>query len=130
MKKVAALSSGVLLGFALMTGAIAQSKPPVSPSIQKSILTDGQGMTLYTFDHDTSGKSSCTDECAQKWPPASAGKDAPTDGKYGQITRGDGSKQMTYDDKPLYRWVKDQAPGDTTGDGIGGVWHVVRPSRK
>ena len=33
--------------------------------------------------------------------------------------------QWTYDDMPLYLWVKDAVPGDTTGDGVGGVWHAA-----
>jgi predicted lipoprotein with Yx(FWY)xxD motif len=27
----------------------------------------------------------------------------------------------------LYFWSKDAKPGDTTGDGVRAVWHVVRP---
>ena len=33
------------------------------------ILTDANGMTLYTFDKDTAGTSNCYDECAANWPP-------------------------------------------------------------
>jgi predicted lipoprotein with Yx(FWY)xxD motif len=43
------------------------------------------------------------------------------------LTRGDGSNQWAYKDKPLYRFAKDQKPGDLTGDGVGGVWHVAKP---
>jgi predicted lipoprotein with Yx(FWY)xxD motif len=37
----------------------------------KMVLTDANGMTLYTFDKDTNGdgKSVCNDDCAVKWPP-------------------------------------------------------------
>jgi predicted lipoprotein with Yx(FWY)xxD motif len=28
---------------------------------------------------------------------------------------------------PLYLWVKDEKPGDTTGDGVNSVWHVAKP---
>lgn len=28
---------------------------------------------------------------------------------------------------PLYYWVKDKKPGDVTGDGVNGVWHVAKP---
>jgi predicted lipoprotein with Yx(FWY)xxD motif len=28
--------------------------------------------------------------------------------------------------KPLYLWSKDQKPGDITGDGFNGIWHVVK----
>ncbi|MBL8460197.1 MAG: hypothetical protein JNM92_12600, partial [Zoogloea sp.] len=29
--------------------------------------------------------------------------------------------------KPLYRWIKDQKPGDRSGDGVNAVWHLARP---
>src|SRR4030065_581306 len=34
------------------------------------------------------------------------------------------------DDKgrPLYNWLNDTKPGDTTGQGVGGVWYVVSPT--
>jgi Secreted repeat of unknown function len=31
----------------------------------------------------------------------------------------------TYDGKPLYFYSGDKKKGDKTGDGIGGVWHIV-----
>ena len=49
-------------------------------------------------------------------------------GEYQVITRDDGGKQWAYKVKPLYTWVKDQKPGDVTGDGFNNnVWHVARP---
>ena len=35
-------------------------------------LTDAKGMTLYTFDKDTPGKSACNEPCAASWPPLMA----------------------------------------------------------
>lgn len=43
------------------------------------------------------------------------------------ITRDDGSKQWAYKGKPVYYWVKDKAAGDKTGDGVAGVWHIIKP---
>jgi predicted lipoprotein with Yx(FWY)xxD motif len=34
-------------------------------------------------------------------------------------------KIVAYDGWPLYFWVKDTKPGDTTGDGVGEVWHTA-----
>lgn len=95
----------------------------------KGILTNSDGMTLYVFDKDqtASGKSACNGDCAQKWPPLTAGYGAKASGDYTIITRDDGSKQWAYKGKPLYLWVKDQKPGDATGDGIKGVWHTAKP---
>lgn len=39
--------------------------------------------------------------------------------------RTDGTMQWAYEGKPLYLWTKDTKPGDVTGDGVGGVWHVI-----
>lgn len=91
-----------------------------------TILTDNQGMTLYTFDKDKKGESVCYDGCAAKWPPYTASEYAK--GKWGfkVITRKDGTKQWAYKNKPLYTWVGDSAKGDTTGDGVGGVWHTAK----
>lgn len=90
------------------------------------ILTDANGMTLYTFDQDKDGKSTCYDACATNWPPLLAEASAMAEGEYGLTDRTDGTKQWTYDGKPLYLWVKDTKPGDMTGDGVKGVWHVVK----
>ncbi|WP_411892672.1 hypothetical protein [Yoonia sp. SDW83-1] len=91
------------------------------------ILTDANGMSLYTFDPDTATSSACNGGCAQNWPPLYAAADADEAGKFTTITRDDGTKQWAYDGQPLYLWVNDRAPGDTTGDGVGGNWHLARP---
>jgi len=105
----------------LATPALAQSVMN-----KDGILTDAKGMTLYTFDKDKGGKSSCYDTCAKNWPPLLADAAAKAEGDYGLTDRTDGTKQWTYDGKPLYLWVKDQKPGDMTGDGFNGVWHVAK----
>jgi predicted lipoprotein with Yx(FWY)xxD motif len=97
-----------------------------------TILTTSDGYTLYTFDSDVagSGTSACDASCAGNWPPfpvadPTASTELP--GELGSITREDGSPQATYEGKPLYMFSGDAAPGDTNGDGVGGVWHVVTP---
>lgn len=91
-----------------------------------AVLTGANGMTLYTFDKDRSGKSNCDGECADNWPPyaVQAGAMAPSEG-LSIIKRGDGSSQWAKDGAPLYFWAGDSAPGDMTGDGVGGVWHLA-----
>lgn len=97
-----------------------------------AVLTDANGMTVYLFTPDTEpDESYCYDKCAENWPPVVA-----TDtmslppgvpGELGSFDRTDGIKQATYNGIPLYLWIKDTAPGDTTGQGVGGVWFVVPP---
>jgi hypothetical protein len=48
----------------------------------------------------------------------------------GTATLPDGSKIATYNKMPLYYWVKDTKPGDTTGEGVGSVWFVISPLGK
>ncbi|MET1026953.1 MAG: hypothetical protein ABWY00_07285 [Dongiaceae bacterium] len=90
------------------------------------VLVDAKGMTLYTFDKDTSGKSNCSGQCAVNWPPAMA---ADTDKPVGDLTiikRDDGMMQWAHDGKPLYTFKNDMKAGDVTGDGKNDVWHVVK----
>jgi len=91
-------------------------------------LTDKAGMTLYTFDKDPAGagKSVCNGGCATNWPPLAASAGERRSGNWTVVVRDDGSRQWAYKGKPLYLWVKDQKPGDVTGDGFRGVWHVAR----
>lgn len=91
----------------------------------KEVLTDANGMTLYTYDKDTAGVSNCYDKCADNWPPLFAAEGAMPEGEFTLVTRTDGKVMWAYDGKPLYLWVKDQKPGDTTGDGVGEVWHTA-----
>lgn len=99
-----------------------------APAIDTNgILTNADGMTLYTFDPDTATTSACNGGCAQNWPPLTAADDATASGEFTVITRDDGSKQWAYADHPLYLWINDAQPGDTTGDGVGGNWHTARP---
>jgi predicted lipoprotein with Yx(FWY)xxD motif len=96
------------------------------------ILVDGKGMTLYIFTKDTADKSNCSADCLANWPPLlTQGKpnlgDGVDDSKIGTATLADGSKIVTYNHMPLYYWVKDTKPGDTTGQNVGKVWFVINP---
>ena len=117
------------------TAAQVQSHPATSVAVGRSslgtIVVDNAGRTLYRFDKDTpgSGSSACNGACAAAWPPDLV-QGAPVAGpgvigSLGVVTRADGTHQLTLDGHPLYRYVGDQGPGDTTGDGFGGIWHVV-----
>lgn len=91
-----------------------------------SMVVDAKGMTLYVFDKDKGGVSACYDDCAKKWPPY-LGKAGETKGEgWTLVDRTDGSKQWAYDGKPMYYFAGDKAKGDASGDGMGGVWHVIK----
>jgi predicted lipoprotein with Yx(FWY)xxD motif len=91
------------------------------------VLVGPTGMTLYTFDRDTGGKSACSGACATNWPPLAAAADAKDSGDWTVIKRDDSSSQWAYKGKPVYYWSKDAKAGDRTGDGFNNVWHVARP---
>jgi predicted lipoprotein with Yx(FWY)xxD motif len=97
-----------------------------------NILTDASGMTLYTFKNDVAGNGkSAAEALAAAWPPLTAtgtpAKPAGLTGDLAVITRNDGKTQVTYKGLPLYFYVQDKAPGDTKGQGVGGVWFVAQP---
>jgi predicted lipoprotein with Yx(FWY)xxD motif len=101
-----------------------------------SILVDSSGRTLYLFKADVGANSACTGACATAWPPLLA-KGKPTVGtglttaKLGTITRSGGNRQVTYNGHPLYLFIKDQKPGQTTGQGVtafGAPWFALTPS--
>jgi len=94
-----------------------------------AVLTDKSGMTLYTFDKDTKGTSNCYDGCAASWPPYLVTDESAHKGKWDVVVRKDGSKQWAFKGSPLYTWAGDQKAGDMTGDGVGGVWHVVKKGK-
>ncbi len=89
-------------------------------------MTTPVGMTLYTFDKDTAGKSNCNGECAQYWPPLIANQDSSPMGNLTLITRDDGQMQWaTANGLPLYTYIQDKRPGDVKGDKFHNTWHVV-----
>ena len=96
-------------------------------------LVDAKGMTLYMFTKDTAGVSNCSGGCLKAWPPLVATGDLVAGpgvtGKLGFITRADGTKQVTYNDMPLYYWASDMKPGDMTGQGVAGVWYMLSPTQ-
>jgi predicted lipoprotein with Yx(FWY)xxD motif len=95
-----------------------------------SFLVDDKGMTLYLFTKDTPNTTVCYEKCAVAWPPLLT-TGAPVVGEgldaslLGTTERTDGTVQVTYNGWPLYYYEKDKAPGDVTGQDVGGVWYVV-----
>jgi predicted lipoprotein with Yx(FWY)xxD motif len=97
-------------------------------------LTGEDGKSLYLLGTDSSGKSTCANDCAANWPPftldagetVSAGSGVT--GTIATFTRDDGSTQVTINGLPLYYFAGDTAAGQTNGQGIGGKWYVASPA--
>jgi predicted lipoprotein with Yx(FWY)xxD motif len=105
-----------------------------------NVLVDAEGAALYAANEEAGGMVLCTDACAAIWDPLTVGGNAPTAadglrGKLGVVTRPDGTRQVTFDDRLLYRFLEDPAAGTVTGNGFADTfagqpftWHVVTPS--
>jgi predicted lipoprotein with Yx(FWY)xxD motif len=95
-----------------------------------TILTNVQGMTLYYFKLDTASKAACSGSCAGTWPPllftnsGSPSSATTLPGTLSVVTDTNG-KQVEYNGHPLYNYSGDTAPGQTNGEGIGGMWFVA-----
>lgn len=101
-----------------------------------SYLTDKDGNTLYFFSNDANGANNCTGGCTTAWPnfnvtglmqtQLGAGLDL---ADFSSISTPTGN-QVTYKGWPLYYYAPAgvrEASGQTTGEGVGGVWFVAKP---
>lgn len=103
----------------------------VADSDLGEILTDADGNVIYYFANDTEGTSTCDADCLANWPPVPA-EGTPTagegvDAELGTTDATDGTTMLTVNGFPAYYFAGDQAAGDTTGQGVGGVWWVFGP---
>lgn len=103
--------------------------------------TNAEGMTLYSFEEDVAGKSTCIGACAETWPPMLAGEDAEPLGHWSIIVRPDGSRQWALKEKPLHTYIEDVDIGSVAGNspkvlgrgkfvGIRGSYRGPRPEKK
>ena len=145
----AALCTTVLI--AAGCGGYASGSGPYGPSGQAGavevaktdsslgrILVENSGLTLYVFEKDENGRSVCSGQCATYWPPLltnarPVARVGVTQSLLGTTRRGDGSEQVTYAGRPLYRFFEDSKPGQTNGEGLqdfGAEWNVLSPAGK
>lgn len=110
------LAGCMAAGMALLSLGAAQAQ---------GVATGANGMTLYTFDKDSGGTSACYDQCAENWPPFLGQTGAEMGEGWTLVERTDGTMQWAHNGRPVYYYVGDSQPGDVTGDGKGGVWHVL-----
>lgn len=150
MRHPIALSAGVLL-LVLSTAAIAAASRPrahragtatieLGETSLGKVLVDSGGFTVFEFTKDKKNKDACVtiNGCPGVWPPlevsgmpsAGAGLNAK---KLGTIMLPSGGKQVTYYGHPLYLYVGDSKPAETSYNGaneFGGVWWVVNAKGK
>ncbi len=139
MGSVLAMAMTLLTAVMPASGAGAASTSTVITTAQNKtwgkILVLSNGTVVYRLTTDSKNKSACSGECAKIWPPVvlAAGQKTAT-GKgvvgLGVITRSGGSRQVTYKGVPLYEFIGDHTPGQTTGNikDTWGRWWVVSPA--
>jgi predicted lipoprotein with Yx(FWY)xxD motif len=102
-----------------------------------TILTTGQGFTVYAFEADHATTSACVGACAAAWPPVTTSSTritvvgGATKSLVGEITRPGGVHQLTYAGHPLYTFAGDSSPGVTNGQGyeaFGARWDMLTPA--
>ena len=144
IKLLTALAGSVLVAALAATFALAGGTKTrgthvdVAKSRLGRILVDSKGITLYDFPPDKGTTSVCYGACAALWPPLlTHGKPVAGPGAraslLGTTKRKDGKLQVTYGGHPLYYFVTDRKPGQTTGQGVnhfGGPWWVISPAGK
>lgn len=98
-----------------------------------TVLTDGQGKTLYYFTPDTAAKTACTGSCAETWPPllltgtTKVTAETKLPGEL-EVYKNPNGNQVIYNDHPLYTFSGDTGPGQSNGQGIAGQWFVATPT--
>jgi plastocyanin len=117
-------------------GEVTQTVITTRNSDLGNIMTGTNGMTLYVFEADVGGESSCYGQCAQFWPPLLVGSNVKPVGDgisaVLEVTqRTDGTYQVVANGMPLYFYANDNSPGDTNGQGstgAGALWWVLSPT--
>ncbi len=131
----AALASVVALT-ALAVPAFAKRSVHVHTSqnatLHKRVVVTAAGRTLYTLSAEVHGKFICTAACLGTWHPLKvpAGETVVGVAKLGTIKRPDGSRQATFNGRPLYTFAGDTKKGQANGEGFKdvGTWHAAAVS--
>ncbi len=144
------VSAGIIFAvLAAACGGAAKTSHPAGGSAKTTVsieqvqgvgkvYTDANGMALYTPEQEANGAIRCTASCTSIWIPLDApATGSPTEapgvrGTLGVIDRPDGTKQVTLDGAPLYRFYQDSRAGTANGNGIQDsfdgtsfTWHVA-----
>ena len=130
--------AAIAAALALAGGTTGGTRVHIAKTRLGRILVDSRGITLYDFVKDKGKTSVCYGACAALWPPLiTHGKPVAGPGVraslLGTTKRKDGKLEVTYGGHPLYYFVTDRKPGQTTGQGVnqfGGPWWVLSAAGK
>lgn len=131
-----ALTAAMVL--ALLPGAALAAKQPTravakqveNATLGKTVLTTLGGRTLYSLSVERGGRFICDNPgCLAAWRPLLIARATKPTGPVplGTVIRPDGSRQVTYKGRPLYRFTGDVRKGEVNGEGIMdvGTWHAA-----
>jgi predicted lipoprotein with Yx(FWY)xxD motif len=118
---------------------------PIDPGVELDVaaprgaavfLVDHNGRPVYTIEDASGGNATLTGDCAKNFTPvaghsmAASGDTSVKSSMTGSTAGANGSKQATYNNKPLYYYNGDQAKGDAKGNNLKqdcGTAHLVSP---
>jgi predicted lipoprotein with Yx(FWY)xxD motif len=98
--------------------------------LDRTILVNRRGLSLYTLSAERRGRFICVDaSCLSLWRPLVVARGTKPTGapSLGTVRRPNGKTQVTYRGRPLYTFTEDSEPGDVNGEGFRdvGVWHAA-----
>ena len=132
---IAATALVTLLATTLAGASASRAKLLLRKTSVGTILVNSRGFTLYAFSRDGRNKDACAaiSGCLSVWPVVkTSGRAIAGPGVksalIGTITLKSGVKQVTYAGHPLYSYVGDGSPGQTSYVNFfqsGGYWPAV-----
>jgi predicted lipoprotein with Yx(FWY)xxD motif len=135
---VLAALTAALLATAGLAQAAGGGKLQLRKTKAGKILANSRGFTLYMFTKDKPNMDNCDATCQRFWPPLTAkakvaGGPGVKKSLIGTIKLANGKKQVTYAKHPLYTYVGDSEPGETSYIGVfasGGRWYALNGAGK
>jgi predicted lipoprotein with Yx(FWY)xxD motif len=142
---VAVAIAAVVAIIVATSGGVAKSaRPAVAAASGISVkqtplgktLVDADGRVLYLFEADKRDQSTLSAAGRAIWPPLTAATKPAAGGGVSAseitlIKRAGLGSHVAYNGHPLYYYVGDHGPGQTTGQGLnqfGALWYVLSPA--
>jgi predicted lipoprotein with Yx(FWY)xxD motif len=125
VKRIAILAAVMIaiaaLGSAAATAAGGAARLQLHKTSKGTILVNSRGFTIYAFAKDSRNHDACAAirNCLHAWPPVTttgepiAGTGVKS-GLIGTIKLKSGARQVTYAGHPLYTYIADTRPAETT----------------
>jgi predicted lipoprotein with Yx(FWY)xxD motif len=141
---IAIFIAAIVVVIGATSGGAKTTRLAVAPASSLSVkqtslgktLVDANGRVLYLFEADKRGHSTLSAAGRSVWPPLTSlrrpAAGAGVTGSEIALIEGPGhSRQVAYNGHPLYYYVGDHGPGQTTGQGLkefGALWYVLSPA--